>query len=602
VETNSNYNLDLNEGAEKLVLGLLGLLALTAFIGALFAWGKLKKNHYYPDRFGGADYRKELGFSFLAMIILGGGFVVLGKTINPYFFLGTWGVYGYFTYVCSFFLLPKLMPKQFDRRLDARYLNRKFKNISELEKSLPDPDRSPMGMSLTTKKPIFIENYLRNEHVLITGSTGSRKSSAAITLKRSDYFHDRPVIDLDPKGDKEDYECMKKFAKLYDREQDFLHFDISDPQNSWGYDPLEIGSKRAKVDKILFALDLNHEHYAGLAEDMISLLFDVADFTDYELNIDKLSKLLISKELREEMFEVVFNSENSENSEARDNLTMRIKNAGNLKGDDLKGIKSKLSALGTLDLKPILSPSSEKKINLVDVIKNKKIAYFQLNDLEFEKFSRVIGRFILRDLGIIASDLASGKISLGKKEFVPVYIDEALSLIDETFPKYLRMVRSSNIGVTVILQTLSNLDRQFGPAFKNEIINDMKCSLHFETGSSDDIESISLIPGTIKTFQDSKMVDKNTPFAFLGKGTRQNIEVKLVESNVIRGHKKGQCLFFDRSRKVYDLMESWSAKDPNANPKSAIELWKDYHDGDKKSQKQFSYQDLVGQKPVNVLT
>jgi|GEM_PF-5662773 len=55
------------------------------------------------------------------------------------------------------------------------------------------------------------------------------------------------------------------------------------------------------------------------------------------------------------------------------------------------------------------------------------------------------------------------------------------------------------------------------------------------------------------SFQESKMIDETSLIKLPERGTRQNIEVKRIESNTMRQLQKGQCLFYDRSRKIFDV-------------------------------------------------
>jgi hypothetical protein len=502
----------------------LGLFALAVFgAGALFVRNRLIKDHFFIKKIGDKKKRKILIDSILTSLVL--SFLIYYLAIEIHYIFSIFMVFPsfYLSFALGLYIVPRYMVN-IDYRIDSRYTKTRIKNIESLESELLNPARTPIGKSLTTTNPIFIDAKMRPEHVAITGSTGVRKSSVAITMRRSDYIHKRPVIDIDPKGSNEDITVMKNLAKLYGRGDDFYHFNISDPKNSWGYDPLEIGSKRSKVDKIIYALGLDHEHFAGIATDYITLIFDVCEFLNIKLTIAYLAKLVISKELLYETFEKVYHEPESPEKE---NLMFRISSLKGLKSEDLRGINSKLTALASKDLYPILNPKPEKKINLIDVITENKIAYFQLNTMEFKSLNQVIARFIISDLGILASMLSSNSLQKNS-DFVAVYLDEALSFIDQEFPEYLRMVRDAKISLTLIFQTLAKLD-EYGTSFKEEILNETKTTLHFETSSSVDVEKITLIPGTIITKQSSSAIDKKQIFSRIGRGTEFESEVKKIK-------------------------------------------------------------------------
>jgi|GEM_PF-2220776 len=559
-------------GSEELQENLIFALSLAAMGGVAGGFLILKqvmlKDNFFTDKFT-KDQKIFHIMKALVAVAISSVILYFYWQDYPWWTVGlAWLSYTYLCFSIGLFIMPKFMKDKLYKRITSKYVHTRHKDPSGLEPLLLDPSAAPVGYSLTTKKPVSIPANKRNEHVLITGSTGSRKSSAAITMRRWDFMNGVPVIDIDPKGDSEDIETIKEAAATAGRAADFLHFNLSDSENSWGYNPLLIGSKRSKVDKIIYALGLDHEHYIGIAEDVISLIFDVFAFLKEEVTVTKLGQLMIQKQILFEYFEKVLEKEESA---IKSNLTMRISSFKTLKAEDLKGIRSKLSTLASFELEPLLNPDTEKQIDLNDVVENGRIAYFQLNTMEFKNLNRVISRFILSDLEIIASQLASGDIK-SKSDFVAVYLDEALKIIGPDFPDYLRMVRSSNIGLTIIAQSVAKLDREYGKAYKYELLNEIKTTMHFEAAYDPDIEIFSLIGGTIKTRQRSFALETKNLFKYSGRGTESDMEEKLIDSNVLRKLRPGQCLFTDRNRKKYDILASWSGKTPGVTPRTRQQI------------------------------
>ncbi len=549
----------------KTILLIFGLILIPV---GLFLYLRLKKDNFFLKRFDLKQQKNLLIDSSILLTISLFPSYYLYSSLGGYSFLISLPAIWYFGFAVSLFVLPKILKDKLFYRIGPTYLKNKIKNFDDLEKDLLDPNYSPLGKSLTTFKPVYLNSLVRNEHIMITGSPGSGKSSTAITMRKSDYIQGRPVIDIDPKGSNEDITVMKKYAELYDRKDDFYHFNISDPENSWGYNPLEIGSKRSKIDKIIYALELNHEHYSGIAVDILSLIFDTCELINKELCIADLSRLLISKE---ELFQLFERVHDLPSSDLKEDLLLRITSTKGLKSEDIRGLKSKINALSSSELQSILNPKGSKRINLTEVISGKKIAYFQLNTMEYKGLNKTLARFILSDLQIVASQISSGTIDL-KTDFVAVYVDEAASFIDETFPDYLRMVRDARISLTFIFQSMAGLDLLFGDSFKHELISNTRYSIHFEAASSVDSETITLIPGTIKSRQRSFAVNSENISDYNGRGTEKVIEEKKIDSNTLRSLNKNQCLFFDKANKYYDLVEIWHGKKALNSAKTKSDL------------------------------
>jgi hypothetical protein len=94
--------------------------------------------------------------------------------------------------------------------------------------------------------PVGIKQADRLSHMYVIGKTGTGKSTLLETLARQDILNGRGMILIDPHGDLAERVIN---AVPEDRRQDVIYFNVPDPTQPFGYNPL----KHVREDKISLA-------------------------------------------------------------------------------------------------------------------------------------------------------------------------------------------------------------------------------------------------------------------------------------------------------------------------------------------------------------
>ena len=134
-------------------------------------------------------------------------------------------------------------------------------NFKPLFKIIEDKNKTPIGLSLISKKPVCLDLKNRSQHLIVSGATGQGKTTLLKTLLNHSLKHKYPVIIIDPKGEKADILEVKERLKAYGREQDFCLFSLSFPKDSFTYNPLENGTSEQIKARLIDGLKFEHEYY-----------------------------------------------------------------------------------------------------------------------------------------------------------------------------------------------------------------------------------------------------------------------------------------------------------------------------------------------------
>lgn len=208
-----------------------------------------------------------------------------------------------FECVAIFFVFAEsLFKNEINFRLTADLLKNRLTEINRCELELLNPDVAPIGVSYGLEAVCGLKTAFRNQHLMITGGSGLGKTSVAITLIRHDILWNRPVIFIDPKGDQDDIEAIKHYASIYGREDDVLVFSIVNDDNFF-YDPLFEGTPNSKSEKILQILNIEHDYYRSVADNLLQLIFTIYDYKGSRISMNDLEGILLSKERLQALFD-----------------------------------------------------------------------------------------------------------------------------------------------------------------------------------------------------------------------------------------------------------------------------------------------------------
>ena len=445
------------------------------------------------------------------------------------------------------------------RKITVQDLKPQKINFKKLFRLMEFKDKAPIGISLVSKRPVFLDLSSRSQHLIVSGATGQGKTTLLKTLLDHSLKHGHPVIIVDPKGEKKDILEMKERAAFYGREKDFSLFSLSFPDESYVYNPLANGTSEQIKARLIDGLRFEHEYFKAQASLWLGAVLYALEVLGETATFARLRELLSSKE-KLRVLQKSINKLKTHRHKQR--LKSGLASTFQIKSSDLAGVFAQVSSIDSAVFTEIISPdkaTTKQELELSDVLANKKIAYFQMNVNGYGDISRRIGRIILQDLKVLSNQIQAGQRHFNY-DFCACFVDEFGSFATRDFADFLKMARSSRIGIHLFCQGLADL-KTINSEFKEQIIGNTANKIIFRQDVPEDAEVWSSMAGTFssqkKTWQFSgpEEEEKTT-----GMGSVRNVKEMKIEFDVFKKLSVGQAVLIDKAKHREDLLKVWRAE------------------------------------------
>lgn len=342
---------------------------------------------------------------------------------------------------------------------------------------------------------------------LIVGTTGAGKTRAFETLITQAILRGEPVIVLDPKGDKELCETMRKAYAFVGRAEDFVYFHPAHPQSSARIDPLhnwnrptELASRIAAIiasegsmdpfiafswkalnDVVqgLLAIEARpnlvslHQYIEGGVDTLVSeALRRFLDKHDQGWADAIRSRLTKAAQRGGEVGVIVdYYKERTHGSrpaippsQALNGLVGSFEHNREHFQKMIATLIPTLSMLTSGDLGGLLSPAGGHDdprpiTNMTKIINAGQGAYIGLDSLADSTVASAIGSILMADLTAVAADRYNYGVSdVG----INVYLDEAAEVINQPTIMLLNKGRGGKFCLTIATQTFADFVARLG--------------------------------------------------------------------------------------------------------------------------------------------
>lgn len=404
----------------------------------------------------------------------------------------------------------------------ARWLNHR----SKLNPFRPDP---PVGGSSflhgvgEEDKPVYIPQDVRVGHTFVVGTTRVGKTRLASILINQDIRNGDAVIVVDPKGDQELVRDMIAACEVSGRTEDFKIVHLGFPNQSTRYNPLKnydqisevatritdaipaegegkqfaafawkyvnivaicleemkqpityqsIAFYISRLDQLLMAYadTILPNHYSNYHQDIEGII------EEHDSKIGKNNKTKSPMERHQAVIQYVKDHINktikNNNVEAlHDQILIDLYDAAIMDKHYYDKITASvgpvLSEINKSNASKILSSKAELgDIELMDVIKNKKVLYIGLDSLTNPNIAQAVGKAFLSDLVSTA-----GKIykEPNARYTLNLHCDELSEIIQDSFVKILNKAGGAGFQVTAYAQTIQDMEVALGSRAKAEV-------------------------------------------------------------------------------------------------------------------------------------
>ncbi|KTD73812.1 type IV conjugative transfer system coupling protein TraD [Legionella tucsonensis] len=372
-------------------------------------------------------------------------------------------------------------------------------------------------------KHIYIPQDIRVGHTFVVGTTRVGKTRLASILINQDIRNGDAVIVVDPKGDQDLVRDMLAACEVSGRVNDFKIVHLGFPNQSARYNPLKNYDQISEVaTRITDAISAEGEgkQFAAFAWKYVNivaicleemkqpityqsiafyisrldqLLMTYADtilpnhYANYHQNIEEIieehdSKIgknnktkspmerhqAVTQYVKEHINKTIKNN----NAEAlHDQILIDLYDAAIMDKHYYDKITASvgpvLSEINKSNASKILSSKTQTgDIELMDVIKNKKVLYVGLDSLTNPNIAQAVGKAFLSDLVSTA-----GKIYKEPNAHytLNLHCDELSEIIQDSFVKILNKAGGAGFQVTAYAQTIQDMEVALGSRAKAEV-------------------------------------------------------------------------------------------------------------------------------------
>jgi|GEM_PF-4084198 len=554
---------------KEILIGVVLLMVPGFLLGGFLAYSKIIDNGLFLKRWP-KPRLFFLVFDSLIVALIGYFFLRLSPLQGTYWMILFWSLpFSFLAYAVGLIIVPIFWADKIDTKLEARHLREKISKNSmkrykeDVEIELANKDRIPLGISHVEHKLLSLASESRDRHVIITGKNGMGKTSFALTMARHDLFWGLPVIFIDPKSNHKDIETARIYAQKYGRQKDLRFFSTVLKDDSCYYNPLKLGSPSEKAGKVVFAINLTHEHWSALAATFLTVIFEIYELLETEPTLNELEMLFISKESLAEFLSL---PSKMKKTPYLTRLLSKIHSQQKLKDEAFSGLQAGLIELNSKDITDVMNPSPDRKeVCIRKAIQKNHFLHLDLS-IGSDSLKRAIGRFFIRDLALCSDAVQHNSLSYDA-ERVGIFIDELGSFADkDSFPHYFQRARSARFSNTVMFQSRASLN-QISENLFSQLSANSETVIDFRAGDSVDLNSISERPGTRSFFKKSRQIDKKSVSNETGMETVSEGGEFILDPNLVREFGRGQCAIYTQEqekeyggRNILGVVWSWDAK------------------------------------------
>ena len=395
-----------------------------------------------------------------------------------------------------------------------------------------------LGFSVDKRKPQYLDDDLRSEHLLVLGSTGTGKTTSALEPAiKSDIERGRGLIFITAKDDQDFLKRAFSYATEAGRGGDVQIFTLSDTPKSDSYNPLSSRDETALRDLCMEAFDWDNAYYRDQAKSALLYVFSAMVESGKAFTLMDLYYAFTEKGCLDLLCEMATDSRIKHHlkSYSDDWKTFR---------DNMRGLAANLEDYTTRKLAGILC-TADPDIDLVDIYKQNKIAIFVLNSLQYGETARRLGKMLIQDIRLLSGSV----MEEGRAPFFPVYIDEFHHFVYPEFFSMVAQCRSANIGIMLSTQSFADM-KGIGWDITTQVVQNTNTKLILRQNDADSAEYAARLAGTRTTEFVTDQLEDRVIFGQkrTGLSSVRAQEEFVIHPNMLRSLEKGQAALIHHGR------------------------------------------------------
>lgn len=414
-----------------------------------------------------------------------------------------------------------------------RYILKKEKprEINKIDRDLLNNSKTTLydnalGHSVTGKKNLLGSELNKEAHTAIIGASGSGKTVLLDALMYEDMKLNKPVIYIDPKGDRKTLLNFIHLCKLTGREFSIFS-EHWDGEGACGLNNAKDGSSTHIADRLFHSFKWSEEHYAQLCYDALEEAVLILKSNDSEVSIEAIYNKLI------------------EISDPKLDDDIRL-----YKRADIQGILSRLRKIMRSDFGSKLKGADA--LSFCDIRESNKCVYIGLSVLGYAEMARSVGKLILGDISYCAYKAYSemNPYEEDKLKSIGIYIDELSAVITDEFIEILNKCRGAKMELTFAFQSPSDIAKH-DPSLCIQVLENAANWFVFKQRMEDGAQIFSEAIGTMESKKQTTRVKDGEEQA---QGSQRIVEELISHPNIIKNLNQGQCVLLRHFPTRVDLL------------------------------------------------
>jgi hypothetical protein len=489
-------------------------------------------------------------------------------------------------------LYQKVYRKRFELTAKEQRKWRKQKKIDQLLLGITE-----------NGKPYYIDFKEINQHMFVPATTGGGKTVLLLNFIEYALIKNYPFIFIDGKGSRESIDDVKALCDRYGKE-----LKVFSDNGKLTYNPLKYGGATVIKDKLEQLIATESKYYSEISTSLVQALIQFIDDYGFKRDLWTFAKYLDPNEIKKVLNSDVVEVEKEEltEEEAQDTsyssflddeepstaVQTKVKNKTIQKVRSHRAQKhyerfftryeheedgemylfKNASSVRTqiyLLLDSELGHLFEEKENGIDLIKmsdENGALFVSFDGLIYDKFIKVIARFLILDLNYLVSYRNRHKMK--EKPLLAIY-DEFSVYANDKIVDTVNKSRSGGFHCIIATQTLADLQK-VDPVLARQVVGNTNTYAIGQTNNPEEVEAWANTLGTFKdidlTIQTEtqkgrfKRVDVKA-----NKGTIRHVQKFKIAPDEIRDLRQGQFIIARKASRERVMPEIIYVRHPLKN-------------------------------------
>lgn len=368
-------------------------------------------------------------------------------------------------------------------------------------------------------------------HMLLLGTTGSGKTTAAMSVLTQAIHGGWGVVMLDLKGDPDNAAQLAGAAR--DAGCAYRQFSFTPGERCDRWQPLEAGDPAARMSKVICLSQWSEPYYQSACERFAQLAFVLMDRNEQRPTFEALIDLLDTPAKAMPLAQTL---PVGERGRIEQYLTRLLADRGQMSA--LAGLAARIGTLTDLG-GSLRSTNTSSTLELAALSASGGVACFSLNSARSQVTAAQLGALAVLDIqSMVAKRIASGQITRP----VIVCVDEFSALEADQLLGLFARARSSRVAMMLATQELSDLAR-VREGFADQILGLANTKLLMRQELASSAETLAQLAGTTTRTKRTEQTDRKLLISSdTGMGTRRDVEEFVVHPNTFKRLRRGEAV------------------------------------------------------------